>query len=108
MQTELRLTIPVDLPGSIISFSFRTKNGDIAFGIKFVSDESEEEESVIDLTRVRSDLETVGGKFEVPRAGVLYFLWDNSFSWLTAKDLAYNVELHQEVEFIENNHILFS
>eukprot|EP01041_Mallomonas_annulata_P001091 gene1091-2122_t len=98
--TNLKLSVPVEVPGSVVSFSFDTKAGDIAFGITFVSEEDGEEESVVDLTRVRSDLETIAGSFEVPREGVVNILWDNSFSWLTAKDLAYNVELQQEAAVI--------
>mmetsp|Transcript_14347 Transcript_14347/g.14453 ORF Transcript_14347/g.14453 Transcript_14347/m.14453 type:complete len:493 (+) Transcript_14347:156-1634(+) len=97
VQTELKLTIPVDVPGSVLSFSFDTKYGDISFGITFISNEDGENESVVDLTRIRSDLETIEGTFEVPRVGVVYFFWDNSFSWLTAKDLAYNIVLQQGV-----------
>ena len=87
----------MEIPGSVISFSFDTKFGDISFGITFVAAEDGEIETVIDMNRVRSDLETIAGTFEVPREGVVHFSWDNSFSWLTAKVLGYTISLQQEV-----------
>ena len=99
VQTELKLSVPVEVPGSIVSFNFETKSGDIAFGITFISEDDGEVETVVDLERLRSDLETISGSFEVPREGIVYFLWDNSYSWLSSKDLAYSVELQQGVRF---------
>lgn len=100
VHTELKLTVPVDVPGSVVSFNFETKFGDIAFGVTFVAQEDKDTESVVDLARIRSDLEIIDGSFEVPRVGVVNFLWDNSFSWLTAKSLAYNVVLQQGVAIV--------
>ena len=85
------------MPGSVVSFCFDTKGGDIGFSISFIAYEEETSESVVDLARVSSDIETITGTFEVPRVGIVNFLWDNSFSWLTAKTLAYKVTLDQKV-----------
>lgn len=100
VQTELQLPVPVAVCGSKISFSFHTKQGDIAFGISFISDEDGGVESVVDLTRVNSDVEEIAGTFEVPREGTVIFLWDNSFSWFNGKILSYSIELSQEAGVI--------
>lgn len=103
VQTELQLPIPVAVSGSKISFSFQTKQGDIAFGISFISDEDGSVESVVDLTRVNSDVEEIAGTFEVPREGTIIFSWDNSFSWFNGKILSYSIELLQEAGVIAND-----
>eukprot|EP01041_Mallomonas_annulata_P012516 gene12516-26371_t len=91
---EWSLPIPVQLPGSIVSYSFATEFGDISFGAIFYTTEGTEN-VILESTRVPSDVEAITGSFKVPRDGTVVFIWDNSFSWLTSKTLSYSIELHQ-------------
>lgn len=97
------LKIPVALGGSIISYSFFTVHGDIGFGVVFKLPDGSDEEVVLESNRVPSDVEAITGSFKVPREGVVYFKWDNSFSWLTSKLLSYSIELHQPSLAVADN-----
>ena len=70
VQWEWILPIPVSLPGTILSYSFSTTFGDIAFGIQIVYSADDRVEDIISLSRVRSDLEAITGTFKVPREGL--------------------------------------
>lgn len=88
------LPIPVFLSGSTVSYSFSTCNGDISFGVIFVSTEGAES-TLAESTRVPSHIEAISGNFKAPSTGKFVFCWDNKFSWFTPKILSYSIELHQ-------------
>ena len=94
VQYEWSFSIPVFLPGSTLSYSFKTEFGDISFGVKFLTHDGSEN-IVRELSRVPSDIEAITGSFRTPRDGKVVFIWDNNFSWFTSKTLAYSIELHQ-------------
>jgi len=99
---EWSLPIPVFLSGSIVSYSFNTENGDIAFGVRFFSSDGVEN-TVAELTRVPSHLEVISGNFKAPTIGKFVFCWDNKFSWFTPKILSYSIELHQPSFAVADN-----
>ena len=60
--------------------------GAIEFGIVFVPALEEDQqqndlevETVEDMGRIRSDLQTIVGSFSPPSEGVVFFLWDNTY-----------------------------
>ena len=60
--------------------------GAIEFGIVFVpalEDNQEQKdlevETIEDMGRIRSDLQTIQGSFTPPSEGVVFFLWDNTY-----------------------------
>mmetsp|Transcript_34632 Transcript_34632/g.35322 ORF Transcript_34632/g.35322 Transcript_34632/m.35322 type:complete len:276 (-) Transcript_34632:26-853(-) len=88
------LPIPVSMSGSVVAYSFSTRNGDIDFGVKFYTPEGVES-VLLAAARVPSDQEAICGSFKAPHDGTIKFTWDNTFSWLTPKELSYSIELHQ-------------
>jgi hypothetical protein len=75
-----------------------TKHGDIAFGFNFLPSEGGEIE-VISSSRVPSDKGEISGTYHAPSEGTACLYWDNSFSWLTPKDLSYTLKISQVVSF---------
>ena len=59
--------------------------------------ESEPEAVLIKaIEKVKSEETWVSGSFQAPRSyGTLYFVWDNSFSWIKSKLLSYNIRMFQ-------------
>ena len=101
-----KLDIPISTPGSIVSYTFSTKGGDISFGIAFAGcDDGAEEEDVLEEHRVPSDIEPISGAFKAPCEGSVCLYWDNSFSWLTPKKLSYSVEVRQVSTHPDTPHI---
>lgn len=100
---EWSLKIPVTLGGSVISYSFFTVHGDIGFGVNFHVADNSEGIVVLESARVPSNVEAITGSFKVPREGVVFFKWDNSYSWLTSKLLSYSIELHQPSLAVADN-----
>jgi len=78
--------------GIIISWSFRTDDNDIAFGIdlKFADDTEE----ILMKKRVQSHHIIEDGSITCQKAGTYEVCFDNSFSWATPKKLYYTVECH--------------
>lgn len=89
-----KLDIPITLPGSVVSYTFSTSPGDIAFGISFQTIDGVESDVLVPH-RVPSEIEPISGSFKAPREGAVCLYWDNSFSWLTPKKLSYSVEVRQ-------------
>jgi len=92
------LPIPV-LNGSRTHYSFKTKTGDIAFGVRFASEtavSAGSSEEVVPLARVPSDQEDgVRGSYLATRDGILLLHFSNDFSWFNTKLLSYRVEMFQ-------------
>lgn len=60
--------------------------GAIEFGIVFVPALEEDQqqsdlevETIEEMGRIRSDLQTISGSFTPPSEGVVFFLWDNTY-----------------------------
>jgi hypothetical protein len=99
------LSIPIEMAGSIVNYSFCTQQGDIDFGITFIPLDKETEDGakteknesaeVLEEHRVPSEVEPISGVFRSPQEGTVVFYWDNSFSWITPKKLTYCIEVKQ-------------
>jgi hypothetical protein len=102
VQSTWELPIIIQWPGSTINFEFSTTQGAIEFGIVFVpalednqQQDELEVETIEEMGRIRSDLETIAGSFQPPSEGVIFFLWDNTYDWSAVKKLTYTVECLQ-------------
>lgn len=98
VQWNFVLEIPILLSGAVITYKFVTIHGDISFGINFLPQEGEEIE-IIPNNRVPSDREEIIGTYKAPSEGTIIIYWDNSFSWLTPKNLTYSIDVTQVLKF---------
>lgn len=80
--------------GSIIKYKFTTTIGDISFSTKFFVS-GRNPETIIEPSRVPSEIEPISGTFKSPQDGTLVLIFDNTFSWFNPKLLSYVVELYQ-------------
>lgn len=79
------LSIPIEMPGSIVNYSFCTQQGDIDFGITFIPTATKEQgedkdkgeaAEVLEEHRVPSEVEPISGVFRSPQEGaVRTLLW---------------------------------
>lgn len=74
--------------------AFNTTSGDISFGTQFHA-RDRPVETVIETSRVQSDVESITGSFKATQEGTFVLVFDNSYSWFTSKVLSYKVELFQ-------------
>ena len=96
VRNDFILPIPVT-SDSIVSYSFTTKPGDISFGMIFKTS-SGNEVILRKKDRLETHIAAAIGSIHCPdEDGVLYLAWDNSYSWFTAKQLEYKVELVRSV-----------
>jgi len=78
-------------PGAVYGYYFKTEKHDIQFSVEFVSDRNSEEKVVVVApSRVGHDQTAQQGSYTATDSGTIRFIFDNSFSWLTAKDVSYN------------------
>lgn len=77
-------------PDSFVEYSFHTKGGDIGFGILLETPDNKLK-TVLERERVNAHEEALNGKIRCTQNGTLWFMWDNSHSWFTAKELVYSV-----------------
>jgi hypothetical protein len=94
-----QLPIQVDAPRATLTYEFGTQDFDLSFGIHAVSSGDGGGATTSDLVPVaRYDchLQRVRGSLVLAGPALVVLVWDNTFSWLNTKQLAYSVELHQE------------
>ncbi|CAI5717786.1 unnamed protein product [Peronospora destructor] len=90
-----QLPIKLDARKGELIFSFSTRNYDINFGVQMICADG----SLIELLgtrRYESQKKQVQGQLSLTGPGMVLLLWDNCFSWVNTKQLAYHVELKQE------------
>jgi hypothetical protein len=80
--------------GSTVKYSFSTVNGDISFGLQYMTS-SNVVEVIRETMREPSDVEPIKGFFKADYDGVFIFIFDNTFSWFTDKLLSFNIQLFQ-------------
>jgi len=80
---------------SELTYTFSTKPGDISFGMIYKT--SAGDEIVLrKQERLESHIAAAVGTIHCPEIdGILFLEWDNTFSWFTAKELTYKVELRR-------------
>eukprot|EP00003_Mantamonas_plastica_P019644 TRINITY_DN3195_c0_g1_i1.p1 TRINITY_DN3195_c0_g1~~TRINITY_DN3195_c0_g1_i1.p1 ORF type:complete len:358 (+),score=146.12 TRINITY_DN3195_c0_g1_i1:399-1472(+) len=85
--------------GNTVGYEFKTAKNDIAFELVFVKEtegdddeEGEEEEvTIIENKRYNAQEDHITGDFEAQETGTYIFLFDNSFSYFTKKELNYRI-----------------
>jgi|GEM_PF-34572 len=80
-------------PGDRLEYTFHTEGGDIAFGILMETCDGGTD-VVVEKERVQSDENPVQGVVVSTHKGKLWLQWDNTYSWLTSKQLIYSMTLH--------------
>jgi len=74
-----------------IGWEWLTKNKDIEFYVTFIKDGSNTEQVVKPKERYDAHLSKVTGSHARGTAGTYRLVWDNSYSWLTKKQLVYKI-----------------
>ncbi|XP_075553686.1 SEC14-like protein 4 [Dermacentor variabilis] len=88
------LQVNVSCAGVQLSWRFQTAAGDVAFGLRMCDGES-----LLPLRRIdASGLIPQEGSWNCARAGTYVLQFDNSYSWMTDKKLAYVVEVQTSDE----------
>ncbi|CAN7985266.1 unnamed protein product, partial [Ixodes hexagonus] len=92
---KLEVHVEVTQAGSVLRWKFQTSPGhDVDFGITRSSKENEKpREQVLQLTRIRCDIVPETGQLENPEMATYTFIFDNSFSWFTKKELSYVLQV---------------
>ena len=92
VRNDFILPIPVSSDCSV-SYKFTTKPKDISFGLIFRTF-SGDEIVLRKKERLETHIAAAIGTINCPDMdGILYLMWDNSYSWLTSKELTYSIEL---------------
>lgn len=93
VQNLWTLPIPISDPSLSVHYRFATKPGDISFNIVFKPNDGDEVELRV-LERYPSHIGAATGTISPLRKyGVLFFKFDNSYSWLQGKELSYIIEI---------------
>ncbi|KAF4317472.1 hypothetical protein G195_009161 [Phytophthora kernoviae 00238/432] len=90
-----QLPIKLDARKGELHYTFSTRDYDVNFGVQMICADG----SLIELLETRryeSQKQEVQGQLALTGPGMVLLLWDNSFSWVNTKQLAYQVELKQE------------
>lgn len=92
------LAVQVEQAGARLIWAFQTAKGDLAFGLRFRpsadSGAGVEDEQLLEVDRVPScSLIPEHGSHICTRPGTYLLQFDNSFSWLSGKLVAYEVQI---------------
>lgn len=90
-----QLPIKLDARKGELHYSFSTRDYDVNFGVQMICADGSLI-ALLDTRRYESQKQQVEGQLSLTGPGMVLLLWDNSFSWVNAKQLAYHVELKQE------------
>ncbi|ETL30091.1 hypothetical protein L917_16722, partial [Phytophthora nicotianae] len=90
-----QLPIKLDARKGELHYSFSTRDYDVNFGVQMICADGSLIE-LLDTRRYESQKQKVEGQLSLTGPGMVLLLWDNSFSWVNTKQLAYHVELKQE------------
>lgn len=107
VKTNHTITVPV-ANGDTFAWEFRT-NKDIKFQAKFTPTKEEAEskgveaEEIHPLMLVNSHLAPCADEFVAPCGGVMTLFFDNSYSWLSNKDLTIKTKITPNQELIQKS-----
>jgi hypothetical protein len=96
VQYKHEVKVP-SVAGSTVKYKFSTTNGDINFGLQFITSAAlgNLTEIIREPMREPSDVEPIKGSYKADYDGVFIFIFDNTFSWFTDKLLSYEIQLIQ-------------
>ena len=92
---RFQLPIKLDACKGQLLYSFRTRTYDVTFGVQMIGADGTLIE-LLEPRRYESQKQHVQGHLRLAGPAMVLLVWDNSFSWVNAKHLAYHVELKQE------------
>ncbi|KAG7399445.1 hypothetical protein PHYBOEH_008817 [Phytophthora boehmeriae] len=90
-----QLPIKLDARKGELHYAFSTRDYDVNFGVQMICADGSLVE-LLEPRRYESQKQQVQGQLALTGPGMVLLLWDNSFSWVNTKQLAYHVELKQE------------
>ena len=104
MIQQLRATVQANADGAApafkgvtVSYEFRTKKNDIALEIHARKTNTNASQVLKPSQRYESDQETITGSLTVTDPSVLTFIFDNSFSYFTKKELLYRIDTEASI-----------
>ncbi|GIY49164.1 retinal-binding protein, partial [Caerostris extrusa] len=91
--SEIELKVEED--GSLIEWEFETKTRDIGFGLfyKETVDGEEKITELVPLIRINTEDYSETGMYKCEKAGTHVILFDNSYSWVRAKEIFYRAKV---------------
>ncbi|KAF1789178.1 GOLD domain [Phytophthora cactorum] len=89
-----QLPIKLDARKGELHYSFSTRDYDVNFGVQMICADGSLIE-LLDTRRYESQKQQVEGHLRLTGPGMVLLLWDNSFSWVNTKQLAYHQKLLQ-------------
>ncbi|KAM7301476.1 hypothetical protein ISCGN_016995 [Ixodes scapularis] len=89
------LRVPVQQSQSLLRWNFNVQRGDLAFDLRYLppKDDKKPEASDEPLTKPQRLTGQQDGSLHCDKPGTYVLRFDNSFSWLTSKNLTYTVEV---------------
>nr|XP_037281733.1 SEC14-like protein 2 [Rhipicephalus microplus] len=94
---RFEMPFTVEQPGSRIRWTFQTAKGDLGFGVRYQPPSTGGEgveEQMLEVHRVPScSLVPEHGSHVCTKRGTYVLQFDNSFSWMSSKDVAYEIEI---------------
>ncbi|XP_015905821.2 SEC14-like protein 4 [Parasteatoda tepidariorum] len=97
-----RIELMVKEPKTVIQWDFQTIDYDIRFGLSLKEDEAEESTEIITPHRVECHMYPETGTFKCLNAGLYELVFDNTYSWVTNKEIIYKTKIIPPSE-ISNN-----
>ncbi|ELU04161.1 hypothetical protein CAPTEDRAFT_187622 [Capitella teleta] len=95
--SSAQLEFEVTKPNSMLTWNYWTEGKDIGFGIfKKTGDERQKAadmEEVMESKRVNSHMIPENGSFKCEDPGTYVVRFDNTYSWVNAKDVSYQIEV---------------
>lgn len=80
-------------PNSSLQWDFQTVDYDIRMGLQYKKDEHSEPIEIMPTHRVDSHIFPESGKFPCGKPGIYELVFDNTYSWMTSKELIFKVNL---------------
>lgn len=94
--TALKLNFEVEVPGSVLSWQYKSVDHDIGFGVFYSekgSKHSKDLEEKIPTERRNCHMIPEEGSILCEKPGIYILRFDNSYSWTRNKKILYNVEI---------------
>ncbi|KAF8774712.1 SEC14-like protein 4 isoform X2 [Argiope bruennichi] len=101
-RSVFQLPVEVKKPGALLKWVFKTKDYNIRFGLFYKKDEKSKQEEILPVDNVDCQVIPEENEFICEKTGIYILHWDNSYSWMTAKQLLYKAEVEDPNEANNN------
>ncbi|GFV34497.1 SEC14-like protein 2 [Trichonephila clavipes] len=102
-RSAFQLPVEIKTPGTILKWVFRTKDYNIRFGLFYKTDKKSRQEEILPVENVDCQVIPEENEFVCEKTGIYMLYFDNSYSWMTAKQLFYKVETENPNVIEANN-----